>query len=91
MIDRFELDQTAPIAAWRARHGPHRGDLGHPSAAREEGALIGIGRAVGEPRLGVAAEQIAGIGRDAGDNGGGERADSSNRRYSEHQAGKKDT
>ena len=90
-IDSFELDQTAPIAASGARHGPHRGDLGHPPALRQEGTFGRVDPAVGEPCLGVAAKQVAGIGLDAGNNGGGERADSGNRRYSEHQAGKKDT
>ena len=90
-IDRFEFDQTAPIAALRARHCPHRGDLGQPATLRQKGALGRVDRAVDEPRLGVAAKQVAGIGLDAGNYGGGERTDSGNRRYSEHQTGKKDT
>ena len=39
----------------------------------------GAGLAVGEPRLGVAAEQVAGIRLDAGGDRGGERADRGDR------------
>ncbi len=58
---------------------------------REECPLGRVYRTVDEPCLGVAAEQIAGIGFDAGDNGGGERADTGNRRDPEHEAGEKDS
>ncbi len=49
-----------------------------------------VGLAVGEPRLGIAAQQLARVGLDAGDNRGGERADAGDRAHPEHEAGEKD-
>jgi len=47
----------------------------------EESPLGLVYSAISEPRLSVPAEQIAGIGLDAGDNSGGERPDPGNRRH----------
>ena len=49
-----------------------------------------IGRAVGEPRLGVATEQLARVGLDSANDGSGKRTDPGDRGHPEHEAGEKD-
>jgi len=89
-VNRLQLDQTSPVAVECATHRPHRGDFGHRSAPREVCVFGGIGLAVGEPSLGVAAEQLARVGLDAGHDGIVERADPSDHGHPEHEAGEKD-
>jgi hypothetical protein len=56
------------------------------AVALDRGELFGRRRAVRQPHLHVAAEDRLGVGRDAGDRGGADRADAGDRRDAKDQA-----
>ena len=58
---------------------------------RQKRALGRIGRTIGKSRLGVAAEQLAGIQGDPGGDRSGQRTDAGNPTHPQNQAGEKDT
>ena len=90
-VYRLQFDQALAAAIGRARHRPQRGDLGQRAAPRQIGVFGGVHRAIGELRLGIAAEELARVAGDAGGQRRGERADAGNRPDAEHEAGDQDT
>ncbi len=87
LVGALELDQHRQRAVGRGLG--HRAHLDHVrdlAVALDRRQLFGRRRAVRQPHLHVAAEDRLGVGRDAGDRGGADRADAGDRRHTEDQA-----